>query len=111
YFDVNYTGRYKIYALVQNDTGNDDSFFLNLFDGERSLFTNARNFSFNTRTFQWRDINLGADLVVGKTYKMELRQRKDGARLAGLAVSIDPELTLQRLTEPAPVTLTFDLSK
>ena len=110
-FQVPAAGQYKIWALVQGENNNDNSFYVKVLDGN-TVNGGIRTFDFASGSqFNWRQVP-GNDfsLVSNKTYSLELRQREDGARLSGIIVTSDTNFDGQEIDDYFGVTMSFDLS-
>ncbi len=113
-FRVPANGQYRVFGLAQAPSATDDSFFVNVLNAQSgaSLSGGARQWDIPVSTrFDWRQVpNVTPTLVAGTTYTLEVRQREDGARLAGLIVTADPAFNGQEIGDFFGITLAFDLS-
>jgi hypothetical protein len=111
-FKVPATAQYKVWALAHGPADADNSFYVNVLNGSTSMNGGARQFDIATGTrFDWRQVpNITPTLVAGTTYTLELRQREDGARIAGFIITADPAFNGVSVNDFFGITLSYDLS-
>lgn len=114
-FTVPANGQYRVWGLVHGPSATDDSFFVNIINKttNASVSGGVRLWEFtNARTrFEWRQLpNVAPSLAAGTNYTLELKQREDGARLAGLIITADSDFNGQEVGDYFGITLVFDLS-
>lgn len=113
-FTVPATAQYRIWALAYAPADVDNSFFVNV----RNLTTNAsvsggvRQWDIAVGTkFNWVQVpNIAMNLTRDVMYSLELRQREDGARVAGFIVTADTTFNGSEIGDYFGITLSYDLS-
>ncbi len=114
-FRVPANGQYRVFGLAQAPNATDDSFFVNVINAQTGASVSGGNRQWDipvSTRFDWRQVpNVTPNLVAGTTYTLEVRQREDGARLAGLIVTADPAFNGQEIGDFFGITLAFDLSR
>lgn len=112
-FTVPASGQYRVWGLVHGPTTDDNAFFVNIKNGATIVPNGSRQWDIPVGTkFEWRQVtNLLPNLVAGTNYTLELRQREDGARLAGFIVTSDTAFNGTEIGDFFGITLNFDLSQ
>jgi hypothetical protein len=106
------TGQYQVWANANAPNTNDNSFYVNIRNGNNSVSGGTRQWDITVGTrFEWRRVsNFTMNLTKDVTYSMELRQREDGAMTSDFIITADTSFNGQEIGDYFGITLTFDLS-
>lgn len=108
-FAVRQTGNYRIWALVDAPNTNDNGFYLNL----TTTTSGFREFDVPvTLGFEWRMLqNFTVNLTNNQNHTLQIRQRKDGAKIKKLVVTADNNFNGTTAADFIGVTLTYDIGE
>jgi len=112
YFDTPYSAAYKIYALVNAPSNNDNSFFVRVNNGNYAQWHVPV-----TSGFEWREVTHTTNMSeftnfipVGNSHRLEVKQREDGTQLQRVIITDDPDINLNEASGNLTVTITYDIS-
>jgi hypothetical protein len=111
-FRVPASGTYKVWGQGQATTSTDDSFYMNVRNGNTSVSGGVKQWTLPLGTqFSWSQVAITLNLSADTDYSMELREREDETKASAFIVTADPDFDGNEVDSYFGVTLSFDLSQ
>lgn len=111
-FDTSISDSYKIYALVDAPSNQDNSFHIKVDNGNYQEWHIP-----TTMGFEWREVTNTSNMnpvdffiPAGNGHVLEVRQREDGTKISRVVVTNDPTVNLNDVTNAVIATITYDIS-
>lgn len=111
-FDTSFSDVFKIYALVDAPSDQDNSFHMKVDNG------NYQEWHIDvTAGFEWREVThtnaqnpVNFFIPAGNGHILEVRQREDGTKIQRVVISNNPNINLNDVSNATVATIRYDIS-
>lgn len=111
-FDTSFSDVFKIYALVDAPSDQDNSFHMKVDNG------NYQEWHIDvTAGFEWREVTntnnqnpVDFFIPAGSGHILEVRQREDGTKIQRVVISNNPNINLNDVSNATTATISYDIS-